>query len=177
MFSKGDVVAEVDSRIYNKMATEKLNGPEELDCYVRVAKPGVWMLLVACALLIGGLMMWGLFGTVYVNVSSTGVRIGDKVCCYLSGENTSHVRVGNESSVCDVPLRIASISEIPLSADEVKEIVKSDYLLSQLVDDAWVYEITFEGDGADGLQEGIPLTVSIAVDQVTPLEMAFGVKK
>ena len=164
-----------ESWIFTKKAKEKLHNPDDLDRYVRVARPSVWVLFGACVLLIGGLVLWGLFGTVYVNVNGEGVKIDDEVFSLLSSDDKSHITVGNTANVDDVQLTVASISDIPLSANEAKELLGSDYLMSQLVgDEEWVYKVDFEGDGASGLKEGVPLDVSITADEVTPFEMAFG---
>ncbi|MBR3318616.1 MAG: hypothetical protein IKG21_12430 [Atopobiaceae bacterium] len=171
-------MAELNSALFKKQAAEKLYSPEDLDRYVHIAKPGIWVLLAMCTSFIVGLIVWGFFGTVYVNVNATGARIGNKVCCYLPSENASHVRVGNSARVNDEQLRVASISDIPLSKDELEKAVGSDYLVYQLSGNAeWVYEITFEGEGAGNLQEGVPLSVGITADQVTPVEMAFDTKE
>ena len=168
-------MAEFNSSLFNKKSTEKLHSPEDLNNYVRVARPGVWVILAACALLICGLVVWGIFGTVYVNVTATGVRLGDEVCCYLSEDNTNHIQVGNDACVEDVQLSVASISDIAYSPQEVRETLGSDFLLSKLVgEEEWVYKVTFEGDGAGDLQEGKPLSVSITSDLVSPLELLFG---
>ena len=163
------------SWIFTKKAKERLHNPDDLDRYVRVARPNAWVLFAACALLVGGLVIWGLFGTVSVNVNCEGVRMDDEVFGLLSSDDTSHISVGNAANVEDVQLTVASISDIPLSREEAKELLGSDYLVSELVgDEEWVYKVDFEGDGASDLEEGVPLTVSITADEVTPFEMAFG---
>ena len=163
------------SWIFTEKAKERLHSPDDLDRYVRVARPSVWALFAACVLLVGGLVVWGLFGTVNVNVNGEGARIDDEVFSLLSSDDTSHITVGNEANVEDVQLNVSSISDVPLSRDEAKELLGSDYLVSQLVgDEEWVYKVDFAGDGASDLAEGVPLTVSITADEVTPFEMAFG---
>ena len=168
-------MAQFNSMLFNKKATDKLSSPDALDRYVRVARPGVWVILAACALLLGGLIVWGIFGTVYVNVNATGVRMDDKVLCFLSEENTSHIKAGNDATVESAHLSVASISDNPLSINEVKEIVESDYLVSTLVGgEEWVYEVDLEGDEIDELKEGVSLSVSITTDHVSPLDLVFG---
>ena len=164
-----------ESWIFTKKAKEKLHSPDDLDRYVRVARPSVWVLFAACVLLIGGLVIWGLFGTVNVNVNGEGVRIDDEVFSLLSSDDKSHIAVGNTANVGDVQLAVSSISDIPLSRDEAKELLSSDYLMSELVgDNNWVYKVDFEGDGTSDLATGVPLEMSITADEVSPFQMAFG---
>ena len=132
-------------------------------------------MLAGCAFLIGALVVWGLFGTVYVNTNCDGVRVDDQVCCFLSTEETTHIQVGNAATVNNLQMSVTSISDVPLSIAEVEEIVESDYLTSTLVgDEEWLFEVVIEGDGVEDLATGVPLTVSITADQVTPFELAFG---
>lgn len=163
------------SWIFTKKAKERLQNPDDLDRYVQVARPSVWVLFAACALLVGGLLAWGFFGTVNVNVNATGVSLDSEVFSLLSEDDASHIAVGNPANVEDTQLSVASIADVPLSRDEAKELLQSDYLLDSLVgDEEWVYMVTFEGDGASDLDQGVPLSVSITADEVSPIEMAFG---
>ena len=66
-------MADAKTSIFNKRATEKLRSPDDLDKYVRVTSPSVWVILAACIILIVGLLAWGLFGAVTTNVQATGV--------------------------------------------------------------------------------------------------------
>ena len=163
------------SWIFTKKAKERLQNPDDLDRYVQVARPSVWVLFAACVLLVGGLLVWGFFGTVNVNVNGTGVSLDGEAFSLLSENDASHIAVGNPANVEDTQLSVASIADVPLSRDEASELLGSDYLLDSLVgDEEWVYKVTFEGDGASGLSEGVPLSVSITADEVSPREMAFG---
>jgi hypothetical protein len=56
-------VAEADNSIFTKKATDKLRSPDDLDEYVRVTNPSVWVVLAACIVLLVGLFAWAVFGT------------------------------------------------------------------------------------------------------------------
>ena len=171
-------MAQDGSWIFTKKAKERLQSPDDLDRYVQVARPSVWVLFAACVLLVGGLVVWGLFGTVNVNVNCEGVKLDSEAFCLLSEEDTSYIAVGNAAKVEDAQLSVASISDVPLSLEEARALLGSDYLVSELVgDEEWVYKVTFEGDGVGDLSSGVPLSVSITADEVTPFQMAFGSSK
>lgn len=50
--------------IYRKKSLERAKDPEQLDDYIRVTSPGVWMILAVVILLLVGFLVWGLFGTI-----------------------------------------------------------------------------------------------------------------
>ena len=46
---------EKNNSVFTKKATDKLRSPDDLDEYVRVTYPNVWIVLAACAILVIGL--------------------------------------------------------------------------------------------------------------------------
>ena len=167
-------MAEAPKSIFNKKATEKLRSPDDLDKYVRVTNPSVWVILVACVLLLAGLLAWGVFGSVTTNVASTGVRVGGTTLCFLGAEDAAKVSVGDVANVGGKRLEVSSIDVIPSSRDEVKGMLDSDYLVSSLINGDWAYTVKFKGEEASSLAEGVPLTVSITVERIAPLSLIFG---
>lgn len=161
--------------LFNEKATKRLRSANDLDSYLRVTPSSVWVVLVACVLLVAGLVAWGLFGTVNLNVNGTGVLVDDQVRCFLSADAKSHVEVGNAARVGDEEMSVASVATVPLSSDEVKQIVGSDYLVDTLTGgEKWVYEVDFEGNISNELSPNVPLAVSITANELTPFQMVFG---
>lgn len=52
------------STIFREKSMERINSPEEMNDYIKVASPGVWMVLLAIIFLFIGIVMWGIFDTV-----------------------------------------------------------------------------------------------------------------
>ena len=68
----------------------KMKSPEDLNDYVRVSNPGVWLLLVSVVVLLLGVCIWGIFG----HIDSTAaaevcVRNGEASCCVTDERITS----------------------------------------------------------------------------------------
>lgn len=167
------MMADPGNSIFNKRATEKLRNPDDLDKYVRVTNPSVWIILAACIVLAGGLLGWGLLGTVSTNVDCLGTCIDGEAICFLPSDKAADVNEGDEAIVDGTVMTVSSISEVPLSASEAKLWLDSDYLQSTLMDGDWAYLVKFEGDVSD-LAEGRPVPVSITTDRVAPVTMVFG---
>ena len=53
--------------IYREKAVQWVNRPEDLNDYVRVTTPSVWIVLIAVLLLLAGILAWTIFGSVDVH--------------------------------------------------------------------------------------------------------------
>jgi len=53
--------------IFSQKSFDRINGPEELNAYVRVTSPSVWVILIAVTLLVLGILGWSIFGTIAVH--------------------------------------------------------------------------------------------------------------
>ena len=166
-------MADEKSDLFTKKASEKLRSPDDLDEYLRVTNPSVWVVLAACAVLLIGLFAWGLLGTAETNVAATAARVENEVVGFLPAEKASKVHVGDPANVGGELMQVASVGAVPLSRAEVHEIVGGDYLESTLVEGDWSYPVRFEGDGAAGFAEGVPLSATITVENVAPMSLIF----
>lgn len=45
----------------SQKSLNRVKSPEDLNDYIRVANPGVWLVLVAVVILLAGVCIWGLF--------------------------------------------------------------------------------------------------------------------
>ena len=58
------------AQVYRKGSLERIQSPEQLNDYLRVTNPSVWVLLTAVILLLMGLLVWGSF--TYIDSVATG---------------------------------------------------------------------------------------------------------
>jgi hypothetical protein len=59
--------------IYRKTALDKLSSPEQLDAMLYVIPSRVWYAFIAVVVLLGIALLWGIFGSIPVTVSGTGI--------------------------------------------------------------------------------------------------------
>ena len=66
----------MEQSIFRKSSLERVSSPEQLNDYIRVTNPGVWLVLAAVVILLAGACVWGIFGrldtTISVPVEVTG---------------------------------------------------------------------------------------------------------
>ena len=166
-------MADTTSSIFNKKATEKLRSPDDLDKYVRVTNPSIWVVFGACVALLVGLLAWGVFGSVTTSVTTTGVCMNDRAMCFLTAEESTKVKEGDVANVGGERMTVSRIAPAPVSANEAHALLESDYLVSALVKEDWAYQVAFEGDTSD-LQVGVPLAVNITTERIAPISLVLG---
>ena len=52
------------SGIFREKSIERISSPEELNDYIRVTSPSVWLVLAALIILLAGMLVWSVLGTV-----------------------------------------------------------------------------------------------------------------
>lgn len=163
---------EAPASIFNKQASDRLHSPDDLDKYIHVTSPSVWVVLMAVLSLIAGLLSWGVFGAVSTNVSVTGTSAQGLPLCLLDAEQAAKVHVGDLAYVDSQQTKVDKVNTVPLSRDEVREMLGSDYLVDVLMKGQWAYVVTFED--IDSPIDGVPLSVSITTERVAPISLVLG---
>ena len=57
----------MSDQIFRKKSLDRISSPEQLNDYIRVANPGIWMILAAVIILLAGVCVWGIFGHLDTN--------------------------------------------------------------------------------------------------------------
>ena len=52
------------SDLYREKSLQKVSSPEQLDDYIKVTTPSVWVVLLALVILLIGILAWSIFGSV-----------------------------------------------------------------------------------------------------------------
>lgn len=178
-------MSERRANVFSERATQKLRSADDLDAYVRVTNPSVWVALIAILSLLAGLVIWGVFGSVVTSVSATGTVVeaakipgsakvqatDPKVAvCFLSADDVVNVDSSDMADVGGELMRVADISPIPTSPDELDEALGSVYLADALFKDGWAYAVVLDGD-ASRFEESIPLYVNITTQRIPPITL------
>ncbi len=57
----------MDNKIFREKSLERVSSPEQLNDYIRVTTPSVWVVLLATLILLFGMIFWGIFGKIEVH--------------------------------------------------------------------------------------------------------------
>lgn len=60
----------MEQSIFRKSSMDRVSSPEQLNDYIRVTNPGVWLVLAAVIILLAGACVWGVFGHLDTTISA-----------------------------------------------------------------------------------------------------------
>lgn len=127
----------MEQNLFREKSMETLTSPERLDRYIKISRPGTWLLLLAVFLFLVSLTCWGIFGTLSTYLTITGVGEGVEVVCYPTIADSLNLMEGGNVFVEGIPGTVVKVGEIPLSANEVRADLAGDYLKSTLTLSQW----------------------------------------
>lgn len=152
------------SRLFREKSLERVSSPEQLNDYIRVTSPSVWMALTAVVLLLVGICIWGVFGRLDTVLTVGAITEGEQTVCYVK---ESDVDVVSSNLQVHINGEVYKISQIALQPIQVEETFP-EYLahLGELVQGEWVYAVALDRTaGEDG---GI-YQAQIVIESVSPM--------
>src|SRR5438105_7201080 len=88
--------------IFRQAALARLSSPEQLDQLMQVTTPKSWLALACCCVLLGVAIVWGIWGSVRINVHGRGILIkqgGVFVATAFGDGRVADILVGEDQSV------------------------------------------------------------------------------
>ncbi len=112
----------MSEEIFRKKSLERVKSPESLDDYIRVANPGVWLLLASVLVLLVGVCIWGIFGHVESTVDISVVAENGIVSGTVAG---AEIKEGMTLRVNDTEYVISGVEHAD-GADSCTVTAKAD---------------------------------------------------
>lgn len=154
--------------LFRKSSVNKISSPEQLNDYIKVSNPSVWVVLGAIIVLLISIFVWGLFGNLETSIIKNGIAKNGNIVCYFEEMNIENIKEGMKVKVGDVEGAVISVDKVPLSKEKIEEKL-DDYTAYSLSLDTWNYKVIVKADGIiDGICE-----VSIVLESVKPLSFVF----
>ena len=118
---------------------EKVNSPEQLNQYIRLSNPGVWILLLAIVVLLIGVCIWGYFGKIDTKIKTAVISDNYNSYLYVKEEDLSKIKNGMQVELNNTEntYEIESIEESPEKITE--EIYEYARHLGNFQIGEWVY--------------------------------------
>lgn len=150
----------MDKQLFRKSSIERVSSPEQLNDYVRVSNPSVWMILAAVIVLLTGVCIWGIFGRLDTKISTAGISENGVFTCFVNEENAAKIKSGMDLYVDGNAFSVVEISEKPISVNADMD----EYLLylGNFSEGEWLYEIRANGALADGVYKAEIVTESVS---------------
>ena len=152
----------MNDQLFRKKSVERVSSPEQLNDYIRVANPSVWMILAAIVILLAGVIVWGCIGHLDTTLSTAVVCENDTAVVYVKEADIEKIAVGMTVRVGDEEYAVSEISTEPIRVDDTM----SEYAIhaSGLTAGEWVYAVKLNGDIADGVHKA-----EIVIESISPI--------
>ncbi len=152
----------MNEQLFRKKSVDRVSSPEQLNEYIRVSNPGIWMILAAIVVLLIGAIAWGVFGTLDTTLPAVAVAEEGEAIVYIKEADIDSVENGMTVRIGDMEGTIVEIASAPVAVDGSF----SDYALhvGNLVNGEWVFAVKVSGDFADGVHHA-----EIVVERVSPM--------
>ena len=156
----------MNNQIFRKKSIDRMSSPEQLNDYIKVTNPGVWMALAAIVILLIGVCVWGVFGKLETKLPVAAVSQDGQTVLYVKEDNIASVRENMSVYVGDETYQVTSVSAQPVAVTE--EISEYARHTGELSIGEWVYIVQIDGSLANGTYKA-----QIVTDSVSPLYFVF----
>ena len=163
--------------IFNKKALARLQTPDDLDRYLKVPNPGIWVTLFALCFLLLGLLLWSLLGSLSHQVMLKGVRRGDTVMCLTDKETAEELRAGDPANIEGVLYDVADVAVWPISKENAQQYVGSEVMTEYMMEDmAFAYPVTLQikPGQEENFPDDTPLAVWVSAGNQAPITLLTG---
>jgi hypothetical protein len=161
--------------IFRQESIDRALSPDQLDEYIRVSNPGIWLVLIALLVLFASVMVWGFTGTLPKTLTVNGVMEGNgQAVCFVDAAALDKDIQGCKVQVAaagnaDTGGVVSDVSPVPYSAAEISERYESDWVTQKLVTGEYAYAVTVDLSGNPAYKSGAILGVTIITEEVKPI--------
>lgn len=154
------------SKLFREKSLQRISSPEQLNAYIRVSTPSVWLVLSAIVVLLAGVCVWGLFGHMDTTLSAVALSKDGAVTAYVRAEDADKLFAGAKASVGDAEGKVSFVAAEPAQVDAAF----TDYMrhVGSLQAGEWVYAVSLDAQCPDGVYEA-----KIVIDSVSPMSFVL----
>ena len=106
----------MESNIFRKKSMDRVSSPEQLNDYIKVSNPTVWMILIAIIIFLVGVCAWGYFGRLETTVSTSGEVLNGTYLAYVKEDNILEIKEGLEVRIDGNSYQVETIGKVPAQA-------------------------------------------------------------
>ncbi len=162
------------NELFRENAIKKVSSPEQLNEYIRVTNPGIWVTLIAIIILLIGVCVWGALGKIETTIDAVAISDGSKVLCYMTGsEDISSVEVGQEVKIGENACLIDAVSTEAVQVKDCDALAGSERAkyLGGVSDKDWVYEISAKPQD-ESVAAGT-YSAKIVIESISPMSFVL----
>ena len=144
---------------------KKVDSPEQLNEYIRLSTPGVWILVLAIVVLLAGFCIWGIFGKIDTKVQAVAVSDSGSTYLYVKEEDIEQIKAGMTVRIHDneTAYEVESVSE---KAEKVTQTL-DEYTryIGKLQVGEWIYKCKLNKNVKQGVYGA-----NIIIESISPMK-------
>ena len=105
--------------VFRKKSIARISSPEQLNDYICVSSPSVWLILLSVAVLLAGVIIWGVFGTMNSYLDVCAVSENGVTTCYIKEDDAARVTADMPVSVEGESCALAALDGKAVKAETV----------------------------------------------------------
>lgn len=156
----------MNEQLFRKKSIDRVSSPEQLNEYIRVSNPSVWILLTAIVILLIGVCVWGVFGHLDTELSLVAIAENGNTTVFVKEADIASIEKGMAVTVGGKEYKVTEISAQPTAVDGTF----TEYVLhvGGLQVGEWVYSVSIDGELPDGIHHA-----EIVIDSVPPMSFVL----
>ena len=152
--------------LFRKKSLDRVPSPEQLNEYIRVANPSVWVLMAAIVILLVGICVWGVLGHLDTTLPAAAVAEEGTLTLYIQDTQIDRVQAGMQVMVDGQKQEILTIGQTPVPVED--QLSAYAIHVGGLQAGQWVYGAQVSGNFSDGVY-----SAQIIVDTVSPMSFVL----
>ena len=116
----------MSNEVFRKKSIERINSPEDLNEYIRVSNPGIWLLLIGIIVLLFGAVVWGYVGSIETWEDATIIAENGQVTCVLRPEIQDKLASGMQVVIEDYDIKTQIVKVISNTVDSTIALPNQD---------------------------------------------------
>ena len=155
------------SKLFRQKSLDRISSPEQLNAYIRVSTPSVWLLLTAIVILLIGVCVWGVWGHMDTTLPVVAVADQQAVIAYVRVDDRQKVEAGAQVFIGDnAEGSVLAVGNEPLFVDGSF----TDYMrhVGGLQAGEWVYAVKLAAECPEGVY-----AARIVIDSVSPISFVL----
>ena len=153
--------------LFRKESLDSIASPEQMNDYIKVIGPSIWIMLGAVIIFLLGIIIWGIFGR--LETTDRTVAFVDKgiAVCYVDQDAAQEINRSSELRIGGEEVDIRSVSGIPVQASGVyDEKTLRDLGFSEF---QMIYAVTANSSLPDGSYSS-----ELIVEEIHPMSFVTG---
>lgn len=161
-------------------ALERVTSPDDLNQYIRVTSPSVWLVIGALYILLLVGLWWAMTGNILTTTSCQAIRDKQTAYGYLTIESAAGVAVGQDVLVTlgdsKIEGQIIDVSPVPVSPAQAAETLGSPELAASVVPQNGGVQVTasLATEGREMPPGKALVQMEIVLSDVTPIQLVMG---